>query len=162
MTDEESAKYLDGNWRIRILNCGRPLFHNADERPLAVCDYYTVNEEELISADRASREYVGEIYYMQYNERQQWYWISGQKPDEIQLFVNYLTTRIAGRDRLVGSPEPSLPETHPDRAFRYTTFFIFEQVAWTKREAKAEPRDRHYCDHEEERGVNANVTEVHS
>jgi len=72
------------------------------------------------------------------------------------------TTRNAGKDRLVGSPEPSLPETHPDRAFRYATFFIFEQFAWTKREAKAEPRDRHYCDHEEERGVNANVTEVHS
>jgi len=89
MSDEEAEKYLDGNYRIRILNCWRPLYNLADERPLAFCDFYTVADSDLRAADRASREYVGEIYYMQYNENQKWYWISRQTPDEILLFVNY-------------------------------------------------------------------------
>ncbi|THV52152.1 hypothetical protein BGAL_0087g00120 [Botrytis galanthina] len=89
LSEEEAHKYLDGTWRIRILNCWRPLFNPADERPLAMCDYYSVKEVDLKSADRASREYVGEIYYMQYNESQKWYWISHQSPDELLLFVNY-------------------------------------------------------------------------
>ena len=75
MSDEEAEKYLDGNYRIRILNCWRPLYNLADERPLAFCDFYTVADSDLRAADRASREYVGEIYYMQYNENQKWYWI---------------------------------------------------------------------------------------
>ncbi|KUJ17164.1 uncharacterized protein LY89DRAFT_584985, partial [Mollisia scopiformis] len=75
--------------RVRILNCWRPLYNLADERPLAFCNLYTVADSDLRAADRASREYVGEIYYMQYSENQKWYWISRQTPDEILLFVNY-------------------------------------------------------------------------
>ncbi|KAH8601514.1 hypothetical protein B0O99DRAFT_194542 [Bisporella sp. PMI_857] len=57
--------------------------------PLATCDYYTVSDDYLKAADRASRKYVGEIYYVQYNENQTWCWISNQTPDEILLFVNF-------------------------------------------------------------------------
>lgn len=88
MNEEKAEKYLDWNHRIRILNFWRPLYNIADERPLAMLDYYTVADSDL-KTDRASREYVGEIYYIQYNENQKWYWVSGQTPDKILLFVNY-------------------------------------------------------------------------
>ncbi|KAL8902974.1 MAG: hypothetical protein Q9207_004247 [Kuettlingeria erythrocarpa] len=89
LTEDEASKYLDGTWRVRILNCWRPLFHPADERPMAMCDYASVDHADLIAADRVSREYTGEIYYLRHNENQQWYWISNQTPEEMLLFVNY-------------------------------------------------------------------------
>lgn len=42
-----------------------------------------------MAADRASREFVGEAYYLQYNEAQKWYWISGQTEEELMVFVNW-------------------------------------------------------------------------
>ena len=89
LTDSERDKYLDGSWRVRIMNCWRPLLHPADERPMAMCDYSTVDTVDLIAADRVSREYTGETFYLQHNENQKWYWISGQTPEEMLLFVNY-------------------------------------------------------------------------
>jgi len=89
LSEDEAAKYLDGSWRVRILNCWRPLHHPADERPLAMCDFFSIDQADLRSADRASREYVGEIYYLHHNPGQQWYWISEQTPEEMLLFVNY-------------------------------------------------------------------------
>lgn len=58
---------------------------------MAMCDYSTVDDSDLIAADRVSREYTGEIFYLQHNENQEWYWISGQTLDEmllVLLFVN--------------------------------------------------------------------------
>ncbi|KAJ4253830.1 hypothetical protein NW762_010225 [Fusarium torreyae] len=89
LTEEEADKYLDGSWRIRIVNCWRPVRGTADERPLAMCDFNSIDEKDLRSADRASREYVGEIYYAHYNPMQKWYWISGQTPEEVLLFKNF-------------------------------------------------------------------------
>lgn len=54
-----------------------------------MCDFFSLDQADLRSADRASREYVGEIYYLHKNPSQQWYWISGQIPGEMLLFVNY-------------------------------------------------------------------------
>ena len=56
---------------------------------MAMCDYETVDHSDLVAADRVSREYTGEIFYLQHNENQKWYWISDQKPEEMLLFINY-------------------------------------------------------------------------
>lgn len=97
--EAEFKKYSEGNWRIRNMDCWRPLVHAANERPLAMCDFFSVNKEDLIWADRASREYVGEIYYIHYDYRQRWYWVSRQLPEEILLLSTI--TLIPGRARLV-------------------------------------------------------------
>ncbi|KAL4874865.1 hypothetical protein BJY04DRAFT_224563 [Aspergillus karnatakaensis] len=90
LTPSEYKKYSDGEtYRVRILNCWRSLLHTADAQPLAMCDYASIHKPDLIRADRASREYAGEIYYLQYDPSQKWYWISGQSPEEMLVFVNY-------------------------------------------------------------------------
>ncbi|KAF5620825.1 lipase 4 [Fusarium sp. NRRL 52700] len=73
LNETEIEKYLDGSWRIRIVNCWRPIRSTADERPLAMCDFYSLDEKDLQPAERASRQYVGEIYYAHYNPMQKWY-----------------------------------------------------------------------------------------
>ena len=89
LSDEEANKYLDGSWRVRIINCWKLLSHPADGRPMAMCNYTTIDHNDLIAADRVSREYTGEIFYLQHNPAQQWYWISGQTPEELLFFINY-------------------------------------------------------------------------
>ena len=54
-----------------------------------MCDYFSIDQADLRSADRAACEFTEEIYYLHHNTDQQWYWISGQKPEEMLLFVNY-------------------------------------------------------------------------
>ena len=54
-----------------------------------MCDYFSLDHADLRAADRVSREYVGEIFYLHYNQNQKWYWISGQTPEEVLVFVNY-------------------------------------------------------------------------
>ncbi|CAG7554323.1 unnamed protein product [Fusarium equiseti] len=54
-----------------------------------MCDFYSIEERDLRPADRASREYVGEIYCANYNSTQKWYWISGQSPEEVLLLKNF-------------------------------------------------------------------------
>ena len=89
LSKDEAAKYLDGSWRVRLLNCWRPVVYGADERPLAMCDYFSIDQADLRSADRASCAFTEEIYYLHHNPDQEWYWISGQVPEEMLLFVNY-------------------------------------------------------------------------
>ncbi|THZ59804.1 hypothetical protein D6C85_09953 [Aureobasidium pullulans] len=89
MTDEEVSKYLNGDWRIRIVNIWRPLDHPVEDSPLAFCDYKSIDSSDLIAADRVSEQYAGEVYYLRYNQGQQWHWFSNQTPDEIALFLSY-------------------------------------------------------------------------
>lgn len=60
-----------------------------EDSPLAFCDYKSIDSSDLIAADRVSEQYAGEVYYLRYNQGQQWHWFSNQTPDEIALFLSY-------------------------------------------------------------------------
>lgn len=107
MTAEEISRYRNPSYRIRIVKCDsnfntswlciltlgysfwRPLYHTVTNAPLAFCDYSTVSDTDLISADRVSATYVGEIYYLRHNPSHRWFWLSSQSPDEASLFVSW-------------------------------------------------------------------------
>ena len=68
----------------------RPLFTPVEDSPLAFCDYFTVDKgRDLLAVDRISPQYVGEVYYLKHSADQRWYYLSGQRPDELALFVSY-------------------------------------------------------------------------
>ncbi|KAM0801932.1 hypothetical protein BDR22DRAFT_804052, partial [Usnea florida] len=89
LTEAEAARYLDGSWRVRILNLWRPLYHPVEDAPLAFCDPSTVAKERLITADRVSPQYEGEVYYVTHDPAQQWYYLHEQTPEEMVCFVSY-------------------------------------------------------------------------
>jgi len=51
-----------------------------------LCDDYSVVGEDLLAVDRVPPQYVGEVYYLRHNKDHQWYYLSGQKTDEIASF----------------------------------------------------------------------------
>ena len=67
----------------------RPLHKPIEDWPLAVCDARSLDNEDLVAADRVSPEYAGEIYYVKSNANHEWYWLSRQSPDEITIFVSF-------------------------------------------------------------------------
>ena len=60
-----------------------------EDRPLALCDYQSTSQSDLIAADRFYGDRVGEVYYMHYNPRQRWHWLSEQTPEEVFVMKIY-------------------------------------------------------------------------
>ncbi|KAI1079848.1 hypothetical protein F5B20DRAFT_590399 [Whalleya microplaca] len=117
MTSEEAEEYLNGNWRIRIVNVWRPLCL-VEDSPLAYCDYDTVSEEDLIASDRVSEQYVGEVFYVRYNPKQKWYWFRHQHPDEMAVFLSY-DSKPQGPRSSISNMEPI--KSQPWKAFLATS-----------------------------------------
>jgi hypothetical protein len=51
----------------------RSLLPVLEDRPLALCDSRSVGETDLMPADRLVPNGVGEVYYLKYNPRHQWF-----------------------------------------------------------------------------------------
>ncbi|KAJ8133390.1 hypothetical protein O1611_g238 [Lasiodiplodia mahajangana] len=63
----------------------RPISHSVVDWPLAVCDFTTIEEGDIHSVDTVLPHRVNEIYHLQHNTGQRWYYMSNQKPDEAIL-----------------------------------------------------------------------------
>ncbi|KAF6220111.1 hypothetical protein HO133_003242 [Letharia lupina] len=75
--------------RIRIINLWKPLSHTIQDRPIAVCDGSTVDQADLVHTDYVRRDDVQETMYLLHNDRQKWYYLSRQTPDEVLLIKIY-------------------------------------------------------------------------
>jgi len=110
-------KYLKPGYRLRIVNTWRILNPVAQDSPLALCDFRTVQSDDLVPADRVIPGRAGEVYYVKYNESQEWYWLEEQKPDEPMMFIMY-DTKSGNQARIcphIGFENPKAPANAPPR-----------------------------------------------
>ncbi|PVH79056.1 hypothetical protein DL98DRAFT_461726 [Cadophora sp. DSE1049] len=91
MSDDEKAQFLKPGYQFRIINTWRTLIPVLEDRPLAFCDSRSVDPSDLVAADRIIPGNVGEVYYLTYNPKHQWYWPEKQTPEEPLIFVMYDT-----------------------------------------------------------------------
>jgi len=74
------------NKRYQIINLWRPINHAAEDFPLALADYKTVNPEtDLIPGTLHFEAYTGETFSVKFNEKHQWYYVKGMGTDEAVL-----------------------------------------------------------------------------
>lgn len=66
--------FLDSVWK--------PLHGPVHSSPLAVCDYRTVKDEDLVPTDIIFPDYLGETYNFFPSAEHRWYYIDGQQADE--------------------------------------------------------------------------------
>ncbi|EJC97625.1 uncharacterized protein FOMMEDRAFT_149596 [Fomitiporia mediterranea MF3/22] len=72
--------------RVRIINVWRPIGAPVAHYPLAVADYRTVNvDHDLVPTKLIYPDRVGETFSVKYNPELQWYYLSGQTPEEVTL-----------------------------------------------------------------------------
>ncbi|MCJ1351381.1 MAG: hypothetical protein MMC33_001365 [Icmadophila ericetorum] len=88
---QDLERYAKPGYRFRIVNTWRILNPVAQDSPLALCDFRSVDPEDLIPADRVIPGIVGETYYLRYNDQQHWCWLENQTPEEPFMFLMYDT-----------------------------------------------------------------------
>ena len=100
LTEAEAAKYLDGSWRLRIVNGWQPVGYGVEDQPLAFCDYFTTRQSDYVKIHMhvsSAEDGEGELYHLRHDEGQVWYWLSAQTNDEVMFFVNFDSNPGDGR-----------------------------------------------------------------
>ena len=77
----------------KVISTWRPLLPVVEDRPLAVCDYRSMDPEDLVAADRVLPDKVGEVYYIRHNLEQKWHWIEHQTSGECWIMMMYDTKK---------------------------------------------------------------------
>ncbi|KAG7093555.1 hypothetical protein E1B28_007225 [Marasmius oreades] len=76
--------------RFQIINLWRPISHPADDWPLAVCDFRSVNwENDLVPVELVYPDRVGETFNVKYNPEHKWKYLRGMTPEEFILIKCY-------------------------------------------------------------------------
>ncbi|KAK1999208.1 hypothetical protein LX36DRAFT_490465 [Colletotrichum falcatum] len=89
LDEEQLLTFFKPGYRFRLINIWRSLLPECQDRPLALCDYRSVDPEDLVATDRVYPGRNQEIYHLKYNARQRWYWLPKQRRDEPLLFLTY-------------------------------------------------------------------------
>jgi hypothetical protein len=103
--------------RFGSINVWRPLSGPVETAPLAICEYGSIRDEDLIVAERRYRDRVGGIYYLAYDPDQRWYYFPKMMPDEIVLLKCYdsLTDGTARWTAHGAFDDPTTPPGAPPR-----------------------------------------------
>ncbi len=102
--------------RFGSINVWRPLHGPVQTSPLAICEYGSIADGDLIAAERRYEGRVGVIYHMAWNPAQRWYYFPDITPDEVVLLKCYDSSDSAARWTGHGAfPDPNSP---PDAAPR--------------------------------------------
>ncbi|KAM5385453.1 hypothetical protein ACJZ2D_001094 [Fusarium nematophilum] len=86
---QEKEKYLNGEYRIRLVNTWRPMVPVIEHQPLAFIDPGSVHPEQLVACDRIMCDQLGEVYLLEFHEDNKWYWLEHQTPSEPYLIVSW-------------------------------------------------------------------------
>jgi hypothetical protein len=75
--------------RFGSINVWRPIKGPVETAPLAICEYGSIRDGDLIAAERRYQDRVGGIYYLAYNPAQRWYYFPRMTTDEVVLLKCY-------------------------------------------------------------------------
>ncbi|KAK1830083.1 hypothetical protein QBC39DRAFT_354705 [Podospora conica] len=90
LLDEQQLRtFFQPGYRFRLINIWRSILPECQDRPLAVCDYASIDPSDLVATDRVYPGKLQEIYHLKYNSQQRWYWLPNQRSDEPFLFLTY-------------------------------------------------------------------------
>jgi len=89
LTKEEQHRYFRPGYRFRLINMWRSVLLECQDRPLALCDFTSIDANDLVATDRVYPTATQETYHVKYNPQQRWYWLPRQQSNEPFLFITY-------------------------------------------------------------------------
>ena len=80
--DEAEARLAK---RYGSINVWRPIRGPVESAPLAICAYSTIDDDDLIAAERHYKDRIGGVYHLAYNPDQRWYYFPKMERHEVVL-----------------------------------------------------------------------------
>ena len=71
--------------RFTVVNVWKPITGPVLEAPLGICDARSIERKDFIETDLIYADRVGEVYSVEFNESQRWYYFSKMQSDEAML-----------------------------------------------------------------------------
>lgn len=75
--------------RFAVVNVWRPIRGPVEESPLAVCDGQSMKQSDFIEQDLIYRDRQGEVYAVAYSPDHRWFFMAGQRKEEVLLLKCY-------------------------------------------------------------------------
>lgn len=97
--------------RYGIVNAWRPINGPVETAPLAFVDPRTIAPADLVATDLVYPDRVGEIFELAYNPNHLWIYLSGQRIDEVTLFVTF-DSGVVGNQKIAPHTAFDLPATN--------------------------------------------------
>ncbi len=130
MIDADELKQLQGKRFIQV-NFWRSVKGPVEQMPLAFLDSRTLDENDLILADIAFTDtnHLGEIYAVNHNDKQRWYYYPDIQENEALLIKGYDTdndaiSRFTPHSAFIDPT--SKPDAAPRQSIEIRTFAFFD------------------------------------
>jgi hypothetical protein len=127
---DEAGKWLSGR-RFAFINVWRPINGTVETAPLAVADATSVPYEDFIAADLVYTDRTGEIFDVAYRPGHRWYYVSGQRQDEVVLIKCYDSARD-GTARFTAhtafDDPTSPPDARPRESIEIRTMVLYPET----------------------------------
>ena len=103
--------------RFGSVNVWRPLMEPVLTAPLAICEYNSIADADLIAAERRYQDRIGGVYHLSYNPAQRWYYFPRMRKEEVVLLKCYdsLTDGTARWTAHGSFDPPDVPADAPPR-----------------------------------------------
>lgn len=71
--------------RFGSINVWRPIVGPVETSPLAICSWGSIEDRNLIAAERRYQDRIGGVYHLSYNPAQRWYYFSRMECAEVVI-----------------------------------------------------------------------------
>ena len=75
--------------RFAVVQIWRPIAGPVQDRPLAICDAQSIEEQDLIETDLVYADRVGEVLQLSHNPGHRWFYFPEMAPSEALVFKTY-------------------------------------------------------------------------
>ncbi len=114
--------------RFAIIQVWRPIRHQVESFPLAMCDARSLSPDDLIVTERRHPNRIGQTYAITYSPRHRWYWFPLMQRDEAIVFKVYdsMTDGRARWSAHTAFDDPSAPpNARPRESIEIRTLAFF-------------------------------------
>jgi len=103
--------------RFTVVNVWKPITGPVLEAPLGVCDARSIDRKDFIETNLIYDDRVGEVYSVEFNDSQRWYYFSRMRSDEAML-IKCFDSLDDGRACFTAHSAFNDPDTPPDAPCR--------------------------------------------
>ncbi|KAK4234070.1 hypothetical protein C8A03DRAFT_18965 [Achaetomium macrosporum] len=89
LEEHHQQQFMRSGYRFRIINTWRSALPRITDLPLGVCDFRSLNPDDVVESDRVRPDKTGEIFHVYFNPEHKWHYLDNMTDREPLVFVSY-------------------------------------------------------------------------